>query len=432
MIQELRKLRKFNWPLFISLCALSLLPAIYQTIKTFIISTSNDNNVFNILGQMEWYDLINETLIAFLIIPLYSILNKIKEYDENNFSQNVFKTGLITFISYSIFSLIVIACGKSLIWGMNENDIDLSVTYNYLILETIAFIVGVIITFINVVFVIIGKAKNFYILLGVKTFLSIIFDFILIPHLGVYGVAISNIIVNTILGIVSSLILVKEKAISLCLFKKDDLTLFKTWLKIGVFSGMQQFIDNLIYAVMICKMVNMVAEQGNYWVANNFIWGYLLIPIQAMAEIIKRDSKVGYANLEKSNYYLLTTLIILLEACTILLWFSFYKNMEKLENAKEIFVITVKLAPFYIAYGFSIIIDSIFIGLGKTKYNMINSLIVNFIYYGIFYILYKTSVITFTMNVIILMFGFGMVFHLIVSIVEELIFKKYNKNSYNL
>ena len=106
--------------------------------------------------------------------------------------------------------------------------------------------------------------------------------------------------------------------------------------------------------------------------------------------------------------------------------------MEKLENAKEIFVITVKLAPFYIAYGFSIIIDSIFIGLGKTKYNMINSLIVNFIYYGIFYILYKTSVITFTMNVIILMFGFGMVFHLIVSIVEELIFKKYNKNSYNL
>ena len=164
MIQELRKLRKFNWPLFISLCALSLLPAIYQTIKTFIISTSNDNNVFNILGQMEWYDLINETLIAFLIIPLYSILNKIKEYDEDNFSKNVFKTGLITFISYSIFSLIVIACGKSLIWGMNENNIDLSVTYNYLILETIAFIVGVIITFINVVFVIIGKAKNFYIL----------------------------------------------------------------------------------------------------------------------------------------------------------------------------------------------------------------------------------------------------------------------------
>ena len=90
MIQELRKLRKFNWPLFISLCALSLLPAIYQTIKTFIISTSNDNNVFNILGQMEWYDLINETLIAFLIIPLYSILNKIKEYDEDNFSKNVF------------------------------------------------------------------------------------------------------------------------------------------------------------------------------------------------------------------------------------------------------------------------------------------------------------------------------------------------------
>jgi len=41
--------------------------------------------------------------------------------------------------------------------------------------------------------------------------------------------------------------------------------------QIGVFSGLQVFIDNIIYALMVVKMVNMVNEQGNYWVANNFI-----------------------------------------------------------------------------------------------------------------------------------------------------------------
>lgn len=49
---------------------------------------------------------------------------------------------------------------------------------------------------------------------------------------------------------------------------------------------------------MICKMVNMVAEQGNYWIANNFIWGWLLIPITALSEVIRRDCKDGYAKLK--------------------------------------------------------------------------------------------------------------------------------------
>lgn len=71
--------------------------------------------------------------------------------------------------------------------------------------------------------------------------------------------------------------------------------------------------------------------------------------------------------------------------------------------------------PFYIAYSISVVIDNIFIGLGKTVYNAVNSVIVNFIYYGIFYILYITEIVVFSMDMIILMFGFGMVFHLIIS-----------------
>ena len=66
------------------------------------------------------------------------------------------------------------------------------------------------------------------------------------------------------------------------------------WARIGAFSGIQQFIANFVYAIMIVKMVNMVAEQGNYWVANNFVWGWLLIPIYAITEVIRKDCKEGY------------------------------------------------------------------------------------------------------------------------------------------
>lgn len=173
---------------------------------------------------------------------------------------------------------------------------------------------------------------------------------------------------------------------------------------------------------MICKMVNMVAEQGNYWIANNFIWGWLLIPVNALSEIVRRDCKDGYLRLKQFNYYFIVVCVIIVWAITLPLWIPFFKYAENLTNANQIFLIAVKLVPFYIAYAGCAVIDNIFVGLGKTIYNAINSLIINVAYYGIFYLLYATNVITFTMDVIILMFGFGMVVHLVVSLIEEKFF----------
>ena len=176
---------------------------------------------------------------------------------------------------------------------------------------------------------------------------------------------------------------------------------------------------------MICKMVNMVAEQGNYWIANNFIWGWLLIPITALAEVIRSDCKDGYKKLKQFNYYFISGAVVVFWAITIPLWTPFFRYAQNLQNADEIFLIVVKLIPFYIAYAGCAIIDNIFIGMGKTIDNAVNSLIINLGYYGIFYVLYLTKAIPFNMNTIILMFGFGMVVHYIVSLVEEkMLFKK--------
>ena len=248
----------------------------------------------------------------------------------------------------------------------------------------------------------------------------------MIPNLGIYGVAISNITVNALLAASCTAILYFQKHIRFKPFNRADKALFKNWCKIGLFSGMQQFTDNFIYAVMVCKMVNMVAEQGNYWIANNFIWGWLLIPITALAEIIRSDCKNGYNNLKQFNYYFIAGSVVALWILSIPAWIPFFRYAENLSNADEIFFITIKLFPFYIAYAGCVIIDNIFIGLGKTLYNAINSLIINIIYYGVFFILYLTEAIVFDMDAIILMFGFGMVVHLCVSVIEQLIFRRKN------
>ena len=422
MREKLSGLKQFNWRLFASLCALALIPAIYETIKTFLISSIWSGGAFDIIGQMEWFDLINETLQAFLIIPLYSVLNRIFKNRENEFPTATFKTGICAFLLYTLFSVGVLIYGTVLIRAMNPGEIDLATTSAYLWLETVAFMTGILVSFANVVFVVIGKDKNVYIFLGVRTALTLIADFALIPHCGVYGVAVSNIIANTLLSAVCLLLLLKQGYVKICPFKKSDGKMFTDWLKTGTFSGLQQFIDNFIYAVMVCKMVNMVAEQGNYWIANNFIWGWLLIPISALSEVIRSDCKDGYKNLRQFNYYSIAAASVLLWCITVPAWTPFFKYAQSLENATEIFKIVIKLAPFYVAYAGCAIIDNIFVGLGKTVYNAVNSLIINLIYYGLFYVLYKTNAIIFNMNTIILMFGFGMVVHLFVSVIEEKLF----------
>ena len=47
----------------------------------------------------------------------------------------------------------------------------------------------------------------------------------------------------------------------------------KDFFKIGGISGLESFVRNIAYMLMVSRMVNMVGEQGTYWVANNFIWG---------------------------------------------------------------------------------------------------------------------------------------------------------------
>ena len=409
------------------MCSLALIPAVYQAVKTFLISASGQIEAFHIIGQMEWFDLINETLQAFLIVPLYSVLNQIFKKQTDRFAGAAFKMGLLVFVLYAVFSIGVFLYGTILIKAMNTDGIELAAVSRYLYLETAAFMIGIVVNFVNVVFVVTEKHRNVYLFLIIRTLLSLAADFFLIPHLSIYGAAVSNIVVNTILALASVSLLYTQKHFKFCRFQKSDFTLLKEWCRIGLFSGLNQFLDNFIYAVMVCKMVNMVEEQGNYWLANNFIWGWLLIPISALAEVIRSDCKNGYAELKRFNYYFIACAAIVLWALSVPAWKPFFYFAENLHNADEIAALTIKLVPFYIAYAGCAIIDNIFIGLGKTVYNMVNSLIINLGYYGAFYVLALTRAIDFDMNTIILMFGFGMVFHFVISFVEEKIFQRKNR-----
>lgn len=412
--------KTFDWKMYVALCLLALVPAIYQTVITKLITMHTSPGSLDIVGQMEWFDLIDETICAFLIVPMYSVLSKARKRED--FNKVVFKLGIIVVGLYALFSLGTFFYGISLVSYMNPNEIDIAAAYRYLSLETVAFMIGIVFSYASVVFLVIDKSRYMYAFLVAKICLAMFSDLTLIPRMGVDGIATSNIIANGVMGILAIALLVYIKELRPGKYTKDDVAHLKDWGRIGLFAGGQQFLDNIIYALMICRMVNAVSESGNYWVSNNFIWGWLLIPITCLVEIIRKDAGLNGYNLKQSNYYSITIFVLLLWFSLIPTYKWFFSSVEGIENADRIFEIVIKNLGFYVAYALSQIPDAIFVGMGKTKYNAINSLICNIVYYGIWFILYQTKAVTMSMDMIIIMFGVGNVVHWIVSIVEEKIF----------
>ena len=419
-------LKTFDWKMYVALCLLALVPAIYQTVVTKLITSFTGPGSLDIVGQMEWFDLIDETICAFLIVPMYSVLSR--AYKREDFNKVVFKLGIIVIGLYALFSLGTFFYGIHLVGYMNPTEIDVGAAYRYLSLETVAFMIGIVFSYASVVFLVIDKSRYMYAFLVAKIVLALLSDFLLVPNMGIDGIAVSNIIANTVMGALAVGLLIYSKHITIGKFTKEDLPHLKNWGKTGLFAGSQQFLDNIIYALMICRMVNAVSESGNYWVSNNFIWGWLLIPITCLAEIIRKDAGADGYNLKQRNYYSIAIV-------TLLFWFAliptypwFFNTVEGLDNSQRIFEIVVKNLGFYIAYALSQIPDAIFVGMGKTKYNFANSVFCNIVYYGIWFILYRTGAVIMSMDMIIVMFGVGNVVHWAVSLIEEKIFLKRELN----
>ena len=169
--------------------------------------------------------------------------------------------------------------------------------------------------------------------------------------------------------------------------------------------------------VMIARMVNVVSEQGTYWVANNFIWGWLLLPVLQLGELIKQEIARERKNIQRNSigYFCITAIICLLWFISIPTWKPFMAKILGFADVDKLFELVMILLGFYVLFAFQNVVDSTFYGLGKTNYMLFESVITNTIYYGAAFILYLTGIWVPTLTGIALLFGIGNAFDSIVS-----------------
>jgi len=406
-------MKKINYRLFLALLLMGLIPTIYTTVRIFFLGQLPGDWGFNIASQLSWVNLFYEVIQEALILPLFFFIG-MSLYNKEEL-QNKVRTGLMmTGGVYAVLSIVIMIFAVPLIKFMAQDVTLISETAKYIRLETIAAIFSTMVRFLVIVLVTIKKEKYLYYVLGFQMVLTILLDTFFVSslqislNLGVNGIAYTNIIVNALLLILVFFMLKKED-IHLFQKKKMSFRWIKSWGKIGGISGLESFVRNFAFMMMIIRMVNVVGEQGTFWVANNFIWGWLLLPILQLGELVKRDcgENVNAIKDKSLGYFGITAVIVILWFLTVPLWKPFMRDVMQLSNYNDIFFISIISVGFYVLFAFNNVIDSIFYGIGRTDYMLFQSLAINIIFYGTMFILYITGVYHPTLVKIALMFAGG-------------------------
>lgn len=434
MLTKVKKsLSKINYKLFLALLVLGLVPTIYTTVRVFFLGQLPGEYSFSIAGQLSWVNLLYEILSEAIVLPLFFFIGKVLT-DKKKFA-NRMRTGLLVSVgAYTVLSVVIIVLAKPLLSLMTTDKAIIDASATYIRIESVASIFSLAFNFIMVGMVTLGKEKYVYALTTVKLVLCLLVDTFMVStlpvslNLGVNGIAFSNIIVNVLL-VATAIILLRKEGI--VLFQKAKLSFgwMKDFAKVGGISGLESFVRNIAYMLMIVRMVNMVGEQGTYWVANNFIWGWLLLPVLQLGELIKRETATD-ENAVKNNsigYFVITLAICVLWCITIPLWKPFMANVLNFSDVDKLFELVMVLLGIYMVYAFQNVFDSTFYGLGKTNYMLFESVVTNTIYYGGAFILYLCEAWQPTLIGIALLFGIGNAFDAIVSLVAYVFLLKKKK-----
>ena len=417
-------LKKMNWRLYSAVLAMMLLPSVWQTIRIYFLGDLPDANSISIASQLSWVSLLYEVVQEALILPLFCLLGKALS-DKDSFANRV-RTGLlITACIYLSLSVLIFIFARQLVMLMAQDTALIEDTVQYIRLETIAALFATLWRFMMIVCVTLKKEKRMYMLLAVQMVLSVIFDSFFVSRMpfslqiGVNGIAVTNGVVNLVL-VLAAVYMLKKDGVRIFCAKKLDFRWLKEWFAVGKFSGLESLLRNLAFSVMVIRMVNIVSEQGNYWIANNFIWQWLLLPALALADVVKKEVAEDVRNISRKTYSYIACAVVFvgLWLISIPLWKPFLQIGMNVQDIDSVFYIALLQTPFYITFIFnSCILDSTFYGVGKTNYMLIQSVCIDGFYYGVLFILYLNRIFVPSLTSISLMFGCGMLLDFIPTII---------------
>ena len=396
-------LRQWDWGLFLLIFLFMALPRFYLSYSFYLIgNTIPDINALATVAQWQFIELLLEVLQETFVLAIFFFVGRgIQSKEGPGYP-----------IRTSITTILLFSCGfAAILFIFSDNFVSVIGTPEAIRETTSAFLkiktAGVPIFLLSMALVIIVETINRKRMLLTLAVLQVIYRFIFDSlfyggysfslNLGVLGVAWSDLIAGFAL-LITALFMIRSIAFEkvrnfISFFTLKD---WKVYLRVGGWSGLDSLVRNFAYFFMIVRLLNLIGANtiGGYYLTMHILWSFLLVPILALSESAKvlianhsadllKVRKLWYSSLVIGGMFLLLWLLFLP------FWRSFAgflnSNIEIVNISVE--AMAILIIP-YMLLALNLITDSIFYGVGKTRYMAYQAIITNGTVYVLAFIAY--------------------------------------------
>jgi Na+-driven multidrug efflux pump len=427
----LKLLRQWDWALFLLILLYMALPQLYRSYSIYLIGNAiPDANALATVAQWQFIELLLEVIQETFVLAIFFFVGR--GIQGTRGPGPPIRTALTTiFVFSSIIAFALFFMSDSFVNIIGTPEAIRETTSTFLKIKT-AGIPIFLLSLASVIIVETINRKRFIVTLAV---LQVVYRFILDSlfyggysfslDMGVLGVAWSDILAS--LGILITVLVMLRSVIFSKLrrwFSVFSFTDWKVYLRVGGWSGLDSLIRNLAYFFLVVKLLNLIGADtiGGYYLAMHIFWSFLLVPILALSE----SAKVLIANHSKDILEVrrLWYSSLIIGAGIILLWliflpfwgrFAAFLNPNSALVTISVEAMAILLVP-YLLLALNLVTDSIFYGIGKTRYMAYQSIITNGIVYVGAFVAYTTGYWVPTFTSILILFSVGILVDSILTV----------------
>jgi Na+-driven multidrug efflux pump len=414
-------LRQWDWGLYLLIFVYMALPEFYKSYSIYLIGNAiPDTNALATVAQYQFIDLLLEVVRETFILAIFFFVGKGLQNREPGAP---IRTSLTIILGFSI----VLA---AVLFSFSSNFVSIIGTPQSIQETTAAFLkiktAAVPIFLLSAATIVIVETVNRKKMILTLALLQVVYRFMLDSlfyggysfslNAGVLGVAWADVLASLAL-LITALILIRH-LITDKLKRRRELFSFRDWktyLKVGSWSGLDSLVRNTAYFFLIIKLLNLLGVNiiGGYYLAMYIFWSILLMPFLALSEC----SKVLIANHSQDIVkvrrlwgasLIIGALILIIWAALLPLWRGFAGILNANSEVVDISVqvMTLLIGP-YMLFALNNTTDAIFYGLGKTKFIAYQNVITNALVYGGAFVAYLTGYWIPTFTSIMVLFGTG-------------------------
>lgn len=424
MFRQIRAhLSLWDWRLFTFVFLFLALPGVYQLYRVHLVGNAiPDLGALAIVAQWQFVNLVIEVFQEATVLAIYFFVGS-RIASSAVVQLDRLKSVLsFIFVVSSVFALAMFAFRGSFV--------DLVATPEAIQAETRGFlgitVLGTPFVLLYAASIVVLQALNKRALILGMAFLNILvrfaFDSLLFGgyafslDAGVIGVAWSSILASILLFAVAMYALLATMRVpASALLAKPTFQDIRTYIGVGAGSGLDSLVRNVAYFVMIIRIVNSIGaeEIGGYYLAVQIFWSFMLVPVLAFADSAKALFANNSGQIERVRQLWHTSMVVVAALMVLWLFFvPFFEMAAKALNPDEATVayastaFAILLVP-YVLFSFNTVTDSLFYGLGKTRYMAYQSIITNGTVYVVAFLLYVTGLWQPDFLSVMMLFGIG-------------------------